>query len=597
MAPTTRSTDNKDGHKSESGLNGAPNVNPAGNDASKMNTEPVKSPQLIPKLTVVTQNQATPPTVETKLDMMIDQMNKLTETVNSVSLQFHAVKLEIVQLNNTVADIHKNQADIAILEKKVNDITESIEFNDADRNAIKDHIKTIEQRQKADHIQINQLKSNVQQGPKVCECSKRLDRLETEQKRKNILITGVRERKGENLKGLVLEILSNTKAQIDPYSIDQAVRVGHFNPKAPPRPILVKFLDLSTKEVIMSRKHLIKENPNCKYVWLNDDLSEESKKTRAEMRTLGNLAVDMGHQVLLRGNNIVIDGVSYDKDSLDQLPPHLSLERAYTRDTPNGIGFHSKHSFLSSFYFAPFTFNKMGYTCSEQAIQHIKATTHKHEGLAKQILKETEPLEMKKLGDQITTTEEWKKSENSLMGELVDHKFDQNPQLAKKLIDTKQAPLLECTMSKHWGIGMTINHPDLRKKSFKPQGKNVLGHILEKKREDIRRSIPQQAHPPNTPQAGPPSHPHSPPTAAQSTTGTIPPPPPPPHPTPKQQGAGGTTTEIPNPPPRNKTKTRSPTQRNLQASSPNSTVQPIPDKVDNPLNYNLNPKALPFKPV
>ena len=373
----------------------------------------------------------------------------------------------------------------------MNDITDSIEFNDVDRNAIKDHIKTIEEKQKADHIKINKLLNKEQNDPKTCECSKRLENIENEQKKKNMLITGVRERKGENLKGLVLEILSNTQAQIDPYSVDQVVRVGQYNPKAPSEPILVKFIDFATKEAIMARKHLIKANPNCKNIWLNDDLSEENKRTRAEMRTLGNLAVDLGHQVLLRGNSIIIDGITYDKYSLDKLPPHLSLERAYTRETPNGIGFHSKHSFLSSFSYAPFTYDKTEYTCSEQAIQHIKAVTHKHEAIAKQIMRETEPLEIKRLGGQITTTEEWKKSENDLMEKLVDRKFDQNPHLAKKLAETKQAPLLECTMSKHWGIGMTINHPDLRKKSFKPQGSNHLGKILEKKREDIRRTIAQ----------------------------------------------------------------------------------------------------------
>ena len=60
------------------------------------------------------------------------------------------------------------------------------------------------------------------------------------------------------------------------------------------KPMLVKFIDRATKESIMAGKHL-KDKPNCKNIWLNDDLSEESKRTRSEMRTLGNLAVDMGH--------------------------------------------------------------------------------------------------------------------------------------------------------------------------------------------------------------------------------------------------------------------------------------------------------------
>ena len=177
-----------------------PNVNPNEKNTGKANSATaIAPPEMIPILTPGTQNQTTPPTVESRLDLLIDQMNILTQTVNSVSLQFHAVKLEIVQLNTKVADIQKNQADIVILEKRVNDITESIQFNDADRNAIKDHIKTIEKRQKADHIQINELKNKDWQGLKTCDCSKRLDKLETEQKKKNLLISGVRERKGENL--------------------------------------------------------------------------------------------------------------------------------------------------------------------------------------------------------------------------------------------------------------------------------------------------------------------------------------------------------------------------------------------------------------
>ena len=92
------------------------------------------------------------------------------------------------------------------------------------------------------------------------------------------------------------------------------------------------------------------------------------------------------------------------------------------------------------------------------------------------------PIKIKRLGDKLTRSEEWKKSQDKWAETMTFAKFDQNPKLAQCLANTKQAPLLECTQSSYWGIGMPISHPDLYKRSFQPKGKNTLWKILEKKR-------------------------------------------------------------------------------------------------------------------
>ena len=79
----------------------------------------------------------------------------------------------------------------------------------------------------------------------------------------------------------------------------------------------------------MLKRHQIKNNPQCRNIWLNEDLTEETKRVRAEMKTLGDLAISLGHTVILKGNGITIDGISYSENTLDTLPDHLSLERAY----------------------------------------------------------------------------------------------------------------------------------------------------------------------------------------------------------------------------------------------------------------------------
>ena len=430
--------------------------------------------------------------------ILISQMNLLTGTINTMNLQFHVVQQEITQMNETLNDlkeqqfqmqIQQNREDLDKLGERVTEVEASITFNDNERAAIKDHIKLIEQRQLDTTKKLDQLASSQPRSQVTCDCATRIDQIETDARRKNIIIAGVTEFKNERSKHLTLEILSNTGLQITPSDIEQAVRVGPYRAKGPSRPILVKFKDIELRNQVLAQRHQIKYNPNCSKIWINEDLSEKSKKNGYELKILGDLAINLGHQVLLKGNTITIDNIWYNEHTLNQLPPHLSLKRAFARDTPNGLAFHSEHSFLSSFHPAEIEYNRHKYTSAEQGIQHIKAKIHNQDGFAHEIMQTNNPIKIKRIGDKIVPNEQWKKSQDKWAEVITYAKFDQNPHLARDLANTKQSPLLECTQSSYWGIGMPISHPDLYKKSFQPKGKNKLGQILEKKREDIQRSI------------------------------------------------------------------------------------------------------------
>ena len=425
-----------------------------------------------------------------------------------MNAQFHTLQQEIVQMNSTLSEIKNQQfqqqiqeikEDIDHVTTRVTEVEASIQFNDSERAAIKDNIKRIEQRQKEDMIRVQQMNNNQSAKVVTCDCSKRLDQLELTARKKNIIIAGVTERRDERLKHITLEILSNTNLPINLNDIEQAVRIGTFRQKGPPRPILVKFWDISVRDQIMANRYLIKSNPNCSKIWINEDLPEKNKKIRYKMKILGDLAVNLDHQVILKGEKSEIDGTTYSENTLDQLPQHLSLERAFTRDTPNGIAFHSEHSYLSSFYPTDINFNQNKYTTAEQGIQHSKAKVHKHEDIAQEIMKTHDPIKVKRLGDKIKPNEAWLKHQDKWAEEITFAKFDQNPKLAQALVKTKQAPLLECTLSSHWGVGVHITNPELYKKSFKPKGKNTLGKILEKKRADLRPSINATQPPPPPP--------------------------------------------------------------------------------------------------
>ena len=501
--PVTRSNKGQN----EDGVPSTPTSTPKGStsDTSKGNDKSaLTAPTPIPLIEddIQAQDNTTGPEnkiSQSRLDkVLINQMNLLTSTINTMSLQFHAVKQEITLMNDTLSEIkqqqfqlqiQENRESISHIEDRVTEVEASITFNDNERAAMKDQIRIIEQGQKDTTRKLNQLASEQPSVTSTCDCSSRLDQIEAENRKKNIIIAGVIEHRNERPKYLALEILSNTDLHINYNDIEQVVRVGPYRATGPPRPMLVKFREVDLRDQVLVRRHLIKNNPNCSKIWINEDLSEKSKKIRYEMKILGDLAVSLGHHVMLKGSNIIIDDISYSERTLNQLPPHLSLKRAFTRDTPNGIAFHSEHSFLSSFFPVDIEYNRSKYTSAEQGIQHIKAKTHRQEGLAHEIMQTSNPIKIKRIGDRIKPSEEWKKCQDKWAETITFAKYDQNPHLAVELANTKQAPLLECTQSSHWGIGMPISHPDLYKKTFKPKGRNVLGKILEKKREDIQRSI------------------------------------------------------------------------------------------------------------
>ena len=66
----------------------------------------------------------------------------------------------------------------------------------------------------------------------------------------------------------------------------------------------------------------------------------------------------------------------------------------------------------------------------------------------------------------------------------INLKYDQNPHLAKKLLDTKDKKLNEATRNTFFGIGVTLNSKALRDRAY--GGQNKLGEILENKRSELR---------------------------------------------------------------------------------------------------------------
>ena len=134
--------------------------------------------------------------------------------------------------------------------------------------------------------------------------------------------------------------------------------------------------------------------------------------------------------------------------------------------------FQGEYFFLSNFYGAPVTYEGMTYQNNEAAFQAQKCLDTKD----REAFTNMNPTEAKKAGRKVLLRKDWEQIKMSVMAGIVKAKFEQNEELAKKLLATGDAYLEE---GNDWGdrIWGTVNG----------QGANCLGMILMNTREELAR--------------------------------------------------------------------------------------------------------------
>lgn len=134
--------------------------------------------------------------------------------------------------------------------------------------------------------------------------------------------------------------------------------------------------------------------------------------------------------------------------------------------------FRNEYFFLSNFYSYPIIYDGIEYRNTECAFQAQKTTDIE----MREKFATLKPEKGKSLGRKVRLRENWDTLKFPIMYEIVKAKFEQNPNLAKKLIKTGDAVLEE---GNDWGdtIWGTVNGV----------GQNHLGKILMKVREELKK--------------------------------------------------------------------------------------------------------------
>ena len=145
---------------------------------------------------------------------------------------------------------------------------------------------------------------------------------------------------------------------------------------------------------------------------------------------------------------------------------------------------------FSQWYASPFVVEGIRYETAEQYMAAKKALLAGDLEHYVLIMHEKNPEQCKKYGQSVRALDvaTWTKCKEEVVYHANHAKFTQNSSLKDLLLSTGDKVLAEASpYDKIWGIGLDAKHPDSTNPS-KWKGENLLGKILMKVREELRRS-------------------------------------------------------------------------------------------------------------
>ena len=367
-----------------------------------------------------------------------------------------------------------------LLNKAVQSLIDSLQFSQSEIVDLKKENAALKKRM--DDLETEDKRAQYQ----VNLADEKIDRIETFTKKKNLILEGIPEVQGGK------EIVEKTMCTMfDQLAVNNGInfeacyRVGPFN-KHRTRPILVTFEKQSDRDMIYAKRMDLKRTADFQRVWINEDLGAISKRKRGLIRLISKEAQSQGIDCRTGKYALHIDDEKYDGDNLDDLPP--KLHPTYLKQMQideSTIAYQSEFAPFSNFFSCQFVCGSHKFFCLEQAFQFVKAKTMNRPLTATRIYLSRDVRLIKKMGDEMGTSEAWEGRKFDVMYQCLKRKFEQNDDLKTLLLKTGNMELVEATPDRLWGCGATLSSNVLRRHTW--PGKNKHGEILMTLREEFRR--------------------------------------------------------------------------------------------------------------
>lgn len=301
---------------------------------------------------------------------------------------------------------------------------------------------------------------------------------------------GMADESMEELINSIVDLIQPVIGNFTKTNVISAYRVGVARGKKP-RQIIAILDDEKTRTRILGKVPDIKKLSNNKYLWINRDQNDNTRRKYSLIKSCFKILKEKGHPCSLKGARISLNGKYYDYDMLNLLPEGCRPENVRSKIFDDGmsLAFASEHSYCSNFAPAPIKYKGRYYTSAEHAYQATKARMSGYKKLADAIKDIHNPYYVKKLSGGIEKAEEWDSMAEEVMEEIMKEKFIQNPHLMERLVSSTYSDFYEMTTDRKWGTGFKImgNKP-IDPRLFK--GKNITGQILRKLKNEFIEGVP-----------------------------------------------------------------------------------------------------------
>ena len=301
----------------------------------------------------------------------------------------------------------------------------------------------------------------------------RIVKIELNQLGNNVIITGMQEQHWENYETTKERVYDTIAAAMGgdastaletarKVQITCCHRVGHYQVNKP-RPISVTFEHREDKINLLQSKRNLPSG-----VFMNKEYPSHMKKNRDVLRPILKLAKglpDYRELTKLQGDELIINGIPYGVKDLHWLPAELAAYKAAQKEDENMIVFRGELSPYSDFHPSPFIIEGQRFPTAEHWIQYSKAMFFGDSFVANAILNCDSPYEAKKLCYQINGVDkqQWRDNRFDKCYTGVREKFKQNLHLHDMLKTTSPKTLVEASIDRTWGTGISLRDSDALK--------------------------------------------------------------------------------------------------------------------------------------
>lgn len=153
---------------------------------------------------------------------------------------------------------------------------------------------------------------NIELKDKITKQEQRMESLEKQIRRKNLIIKGIidEEKEEESITKEKIEIILNKMGiKIDVENETEEIRrIGKFN-EGRARPVIIKLMRYNKKIEILKNSNKLKETE----IWIDEDYPKEVQEERKQLIPIMKVAREQGQKAQLRYNKLLINNEIYKK--------------------------------------------------------------------------------------------------------------------------------------------------------------------------------------------------------------------------------------------------------------------------------------------